>query len=97
LAPPDKGKGTPVSDSEMESLRTMAESQGDVAWAVTEIERLRAENERLRAENERLRRLFLLVLKDEYGVGDRLIAPVFAPLEDYEYIQGLWDAEGGTA
>jgi hypothetical protein len=40
----------------MESLRTMAESQGDVAWAVTEIERLRAENERLRDYGEILRR-----------------------------------------
>jgi hypothetical protein len=27
----------------MESLRTVAESQGDVAWAVAEIERLRAQ------------------------------------------------------
>jgi hypothetical protein len=48
----------------MDSLRVMAESQGDVAWAVAEIERLHDQSReqqlrllKFQAENERLREI----------------------------------------
>jgi hypothetical protein len=47
---------------------------------------------KLRADIERLRRLFLLILEDEYSDGDRLIKPFFAPIQDVAYVQALWDS-----